>query len=157
MNAYIGFSVSTLRFPILGWLIMAMQKWRYSHSFVMVFVPEFKHWYIIDATAYGVRVREMETFLTENKIVKKYAVKSDDSKSKLMLQWGLHKSGLKYPKIEVFGNLIQLLFYKISKKVIKNPFGQGPDKPRCNELVAQFVEQFTGLKIPMDLDSIDLL
>lgn len=157
MNSYIGFSLSTLKMPILGNLIQLLQKGRYSHSFVAVYVKS-RGLYVIDATAHGVRVRTMEMFLKENRVVKKYYIeKCSDEMSYNMLFWGLEKSGLKYPKLEILGNLIQLLTWRLFKKVIKNPFGMGQNYPRCNELCAMALKEFTGIEIDRDLDSIDLI
>lgn len=157
MDAFIGFSKSTKKFRPLGFLIEAFQEWKFSHSFISIFIQSQKDWYVVDATSHGVRVRTMAMFLKENRIVKKYALEncSQESASKLLF-WGLEKSGLKYPKIEVFGNMIQLIWFKLSGKVIKNPFPRG-NNPRCNELCAQVLIELYGHNIDADLDSIDLL
>lgn len=157
MSSFVGFSKSTLKFPILGWIIMALQKWRYSHSFIAIYIEQFERWYVIDATGHGVRVRSMERFLEENQIVKSYKLNGSIEKNMKMLEWGLDKSGLKYPKIEIIGNLIQLLSWNLFKKIISNPFGQGENRPRCNELCAQALVEFENIQIEKDLDSIDLI
>lgn len=156
-DTFIGFSKSTKGFPILGRAIEALQGGRYSHCFIAVHIKGHGH-FVIDATGSGVRVRSMEMFLKENRIVKKYKLPNCSQENNMNLFfWGLNKSGQKYPMIEVVGNLYQLIVWNLFKKVVKNPFGKGDNFPRCNELVAQGLKEVFDHDIKEDLDSIDLI
>lgn len=154
-----GFSKSKKFFPIIGWLISAFQKNLASHTFVRVTIPSLGLVVVIDATSHTVRVRPWEDFLKENRMVKAYGAQITADKAMQILVWGISKSGEKYPMLEIAGNLIQQIVRILSfeKLEIRNPFGQGKLRPRCNELSLLAFKDLFGMYVPPDLDSLDLL
>jgi len=78
-DTFIGFSKSTIRFPILGFIAIHIESKGYNIS---------------AGTGGGGRVRSLEMVLKENKIVTKYKMHGSSNENNLnILFWGLEKSG----------------------------------------------------------------
>lgn len=148
----IGFSKSKVSFPIIGTLISWFQKGRYSHTYLKIWNEYREKWVVIDATSHGVRVGTIDEFLRRNRPVKEYTFDLTNTLADQFLWWGLEESRKSYSMLEVIGNLFQLTF-----NLKKNPFGQGKEYLRCNELVALAIEEVLGVVIDEDLDNIDLI
>jgi len=150
----IGFSKSRKSFPIVGWLIQWMQLGRYSHTWCKLYYRG--QWWAIDATAHTVRVMPWERFLEDHRPVKVYRLSELQVDAEKLFWWGMKRSGQPYSKLEIIGNLFQIVLRWFGVH-IKNPFGQGDRYQRCNELVAVALEEVFGHLIEEDLDSIDLI
>lgn len=148
----IGFSKSKIKFPIIGRIIEFMQKGRYSHTYIRLWNEYRKKWIVIDATAHGVRVGDMDEFLDKNRPVKEYTFEVSESVAESLLWWGLDHARQEYSTKEILGNFIQIIF-----RLKKNPFRQGPKYQRCNELVGMALEEILGINIDKNLDDIDLV
>lgn len=151
-NIVIGFSKSKLPFPIIGWLIQWAQLGRYSHCYLKVWNHYREKWVVIDATGHGVRVGSEEEWLKSNRPVKEYKLQGTPDQAANLLWWGIDRGRQEYPKKEVLGNLFQIIF-----RLKKNPFRQGSNVPKCNELCALAIEEVLGIEIEQNLDDIDLI
>lgn len=152
MECFIGFSVSLHRFPIVGKLIQLLQKNKFSHCFFAVYVRSVGKWFAIDATAYGVKIHELSNFQKHHRLVKKYPIHLTEEQKKAALLLAINHSYVQYSKLEILGNLIQMMF-----NLKRNPLGQGKNYTRCNELCGEILRDIAHLKIPKNLDGTDLI
>jgi hypothetical protein len=152
MECFIGFSVSKLRFPILGKLIQLLQRNKFSHTWIAFYLRSSQKWLVIDATSSGVKIHDMENFKKHHKMVKKYVIEATEDQKRAMLLYAINQSYTKYSIIELLGNVVQMIF-----GLKNNPVGQGKRFTRCNELVGEILKEVFHHDIPISLDNTDLL
>jgi hypothetical protein len=152
MECFIGFSVSNQKFPIIGRLIQLLQRNKFSHTWMAIYLRSVQRWFVIDATAKGVKIHTMENFQRNHRLVKKYALEVTEDQKKSIMLTAIEKSYVHYSVLEIIGNLIQLV-----TGIRKNIFGQGIHFTRCNELIGEILRDNLGHNIEEDLDGTDLL
>ena len=122
---------------IFALLIKWHQKKGYNH-FAIEFRDSDNDIYYIDASRHGVEMYDYVNFQNKYKIEGGYVLEFDGHADDIY-EWYYKHSGNEYGYLQIIG-----IFLKSLSLVRRNPFRDGPKRMICTELVARFVNEFTG-------------
>lgn len=143
MNIKIHQCTSRVKFPILAWIIMFVQRTDYSH-----YAIQLNSTHVIHANKKGVVVDTIEDFQLHYRTLRifDFIIPKDT----IIFDWVKEVRGRKYGFLQLWG--ISLVLLRIVKT---NPFGRGWKRLTCNELILLFLNRFFGLQFN-ETDSYDL-
>jgi len=130
----IGFSRSTVKFPIFSWLVQVYQGFTpYSHCYIkLITTPSLPSNTILHAAEGQVCQYSETAFLTRNKIIKEFLIDVPDNiYEKLKREYFHEKSGESYSILQNIG-LVYARFFRTS-----NPFTNGWN---CSEYAAEILK-----------------
>ena len=133
---------------IFALLIKWHQKKGYNH-YAIEFRDKNNDIFYIDATRHGVHMYNYVNFQDRYKIEGGYVLEFDGDDEDIF-SWYFKYRGNGYGYLQILG-----IFLKSLRLVRRNPFRDGPKRMICTELVAHFVNEFTGPYFPRP-DSVSL-
>lgn len=152
---YIGFSKARGRFPILSWLIRAIEGTKYSHTYLRIPSAWLQRNFYFQASSVMVNFMGAKYFDEHAEVVEEFPIRVSPETKKKIWQYCIDNAGKPYSVKQLPGIGIVLLGKALGKDW-KNPFSDGRSMVVCVEAIADLMEETLGTDIKEDLDSIGL-
>lgn len=148
MKFIVGFSKSSIKIPLLSWVIQKIEDTPYSHTFIK-FQKEDGTWWIYEASVSGVRLVPNSEFLSHNKMVMEYETELLENEKNKLISFITTTNHIKYGYLQLFGMAIAVLF-----RLNKNPFDDKDETYVCSELVSEVLESVLDASFSAEQDLI---
>lgn len=122
----IGFSKSRKKFPILSWIIMIVEKSKFSHTYVKVKIADRE--LVYQASGRTVHFSNMEEFNIDHEVIFEREITIPKYKYAWILQFCFDNLNKPYSVLQLLG----ILFCKFFK--IRNPFANKSEGFICSEI-----------------------
>ena len=150
----IGFS-RPKKWKVFSWLIMAVERTNYSHSFVTWKDENIQRRKIFEAVGAGVRIIGNILFKQKAEITEIYNFKVSEEVVIWLEQYAHDQSGKPYGYKHVIGLLLMRIYSAFGFK-IANPFKDGDYSQICVEAGAYVLEKGLGVDLPGNVEDYGL-
>ncbi|RLG45232.1 MAG: hypothetical protein DRN81_02310 [Thermoproteota archaeon] len=152
---YVGFSKpKTMKFPLVSWIIMWIEKTDYSHTYFRWIDTDNNVDLILEAYGTSVHIVTYENFLKKANIVKEFEIKTNTNNWQLAVNFAINLTGYSYGWGQLFG-LAWVKLAKLFDRTIKNPLGDGVTEQICTETVGMVMATL-GYTFEKDFDVLGL-
>lgn len=153
MRIYLGFSKPNTWKPF-AWLIMKGYNIPYDHVYVRFHSDSYDRDLVYQASSTMINFMSHKIFLDNNDVIREFEFEISDDRKIEMIQYCIDNVGIPYGKKQILG-LIWVRLNDLCGKKILNPFRDGRMTEVCCEAGAIILRDFVGVKIDVDLDTIN--
>lgn len=153
MKIEVGFSKAK-GFAPEGWIVMWLERTKFSHAYVRIYLPEYDRSIIYQATGLTVQFQSEQAFALKSLEVEKFAFEVQPDDVQRLMQWAIDNCGKPYSYKEAIGLGLKRIARRLGFK-IKNPWAE-KDAFVCCTLVAEALH-WAGIAALNSPDEIDLV
>lgn len=142
----IGFSKPKAWFVPFSWIIRALYRTKYSHTYVRWYAKGAQADVYYEASGSSVSFIGGEIFKKKTEVIHEYKISITKEQRQELVRWCLNNSGVDYGLMQAIG----LGFVEIFK-LDKNPFSDKKGQI-CSEVVAHILKEVADLGITIDFE-----
>ena len=131
MKFKVGFSKSTIKFPLFSWLIQLFEWSKFSHTYIEFRLDCVDRTLIFQSSKGMVNIMDKDVFLQENEIVSEFEIDVPLNVYEDMINELTSNAGVKYASKQNVG-IVLVRIANLFGKTMKNPWRCGYN---CSELV----------------------